>query len=187
MSPIVDVWYDWRVPQLSMPSLAVDRSGGAFDGRLYAAWPDARNEGHTQVFLATSDDLGRTWSDPRVLNGTDRRLQNGDRPNHFMPVVEVSAGGVVGVLWYDRDAHDDNLGYTPRFAASLDGGVSFLPSVPLATPGNVAVEGELRVNGGDTAGLAVDADGVFHAAWIDNRSGSHQMWTTTVRVAATER
>src|SRR6476620_5945264 len=36
MALIADVYYDWRVPQLSMAALAVDRSGGPFRGRLYA-------------------------------------------------------------------------------------------------------------------------------------------------------
>jgi len=44
---IADVAYDWRVAQLSMPSLAVDRSGGPLQGRMYAAWPDARQERRT--------------------------------------------------------------------------------------------------------------------------------------------
>ena len=44
------------------------------------------------------------------------------------------------------------------------------------------VEGSTRFNGGDTAGLAADADGVFHALWIDSRTGVHQMWTATIAV-----
>jgi hypothetical protein len=35
---------------------------------------------------------------------------------------------------------------------------------------------------GDTAGLVADADGVFHALWIDNRTGVHQVWTATIAV-----
>jgi len=36
--------------------------------------------------------------------------------------------------------------------------------------------------GGDTAGLAADASGIFHAAWVDNRSGVPQMWTAAISV-----
>jgi len=35
---------------------------------------------------------------------------------------------------------------------------------------------------GDTAGLVADADGVFHAAWVDNRTGVRQIWTAAIRV-----
>ena len=66
MAPIADVYDDWRVPQLSMAALAVDRSGGPFQGRLYAVWPDARFDRRTQILLASSSDEGRTWSAPRV-------------------------------------------------------------------------------------------------------------------------
>jgi hypothetical protein len=36
--------------------------------------------------------------------------------------------------------------------------------------------------GGDTAGLVADALGIFHAAWVDNRTGVAQLWTATVSV-----
>src|SRR5437660_9787512 len=33
----------------------------------------------------------------------------------------------------------------------------------------------------DTAGLAADAHGSFHPAWIDDRTGKRQIWTASVR------
>jgi hypothetical protein len=41
---------------------------------------------------------------------------------------------------------------------------------------------ETRFNSGDTAGLAADAGGTFHPVWIDNRTGTHQVWTASVGV-----
>src|SRR5206468_9466449 len=32
------------------------------------------------------------------------------------------------------------------------------------------------VSGGHTSGLAVGADGIFHPAWLDNRTGVSQLW-----------
>ncbi len=40
-------------------------------------------------------------------------------------------------------------------------------------------------NGGDTAGMAADAGGVFHPFWIDNRTGVPQVWTAPVSVRGT--
>jgi hypothetical protein len=43
-----------------------------------------------------------------------------------------------------------------------------------------------RVGGpsaGDTAGLRADANGVFHALWIDNRTGTGQVYTAPIRVS----
>lgn len=184
---IADVYYDWRVPQLSMASLAVDSTSGPFRGRLYAVWPDGRLARRTQIFLSSSSDGGRTWTDPRVVSDDAGALTPGDRPNHFMPMVAVNKDGVVGVSWYDRRDNPDNIGYWPRFAASLDGGTTWLSSVRLSTSPNAADPKETRLNSGDTAGLTADADGVFHAAWIDNRTGTHQMWTTTIRVNGSPR
>jgi len=36
--------------------------------------------------------------------------------------------------------------------------------------------------GGQTAGLSSDAAGSFHPFWIDNRTGTPQVWTATVKV-----
>jgi hypothetical protein len=183
-SKIADVYYDRRVPQLSMPSLEVDRSAGRFGGRMYVAWPEARTERRTQVFLSYSGDTGRTWSAPRVISDDAAALSPGVSPNNFMPMVAVNKNGVVGVCWYDRGDNADNLGYWVRFSASLDGGVTWLPSVRVYTHANVvnAAEHDNHFNSGDTAGLTADADGFFHPLWIDNRTGIHQMWTATVTV-----
>jgi hypothetical protein len=40
----------------------------------------------------------------------------------------------------------------------------------------------VRVWRGDTAGLAAGTDGVFHALWIDTRTGVPQVWTAGVTV-----
>jgi hypothetical protein len=168
-------YYDWRVPQISMPSLAVDRSKGRFSNRLYAVWPDARYEHRTQILFAASTDHGRTWSAPAVVE------RDGSANNSFMPVVAVNRKGVVGVSWYDRRNNPDNLGYYVRFAASLDGGKSWLPSVRVSSAAQVS-DDDTRKNSGDTAGLTADAEGVFHPVWIDNRTGIPQVWTTSVKV-----
>jgi len=45
---------------------------------------------------------------------------------------------------------------------------------------------EVRFNdwldGGHTAGLAADAGGQFHAVWVDNRTGLHQLWGASIDV-----
>lgn len=183
VSQIADVYYDWRVPQLSMASLAVDASAGRFAGRLYAVWPEARLARRTQIFLASSTDTGRHWTAPQVVSDDAAVLKPDDRPNHFMPMVAVNHSGVVGVLWYDRRDNVDNLGYWPRFSASLDGGATWLPSARVSTSANVVLDAkETRLNSGDTVGLAADASGAFHPVWIDNRTGVPQMWTASVIV-----
>lgn len=178
---IGDAYYDWRVPQLSMPALGIDRSRGQFRGQLYAVWPDARYERRTQILFSSSIDHGRTWTAPTAVDDDAGDHGANSRPNNFMPMVAVNRSGVVGVSWYDRRENPDNLGYYVRFRASVDGGRTWLPSVRVSTAPHVSSE-DTRKNSGDTAGLAADAGGVFHAVWIDNRTGIPQMWTATVKV-----
>jgi hypothetical protein len=187
LAQVTEVHYDWRVPQLSMAGLAIDRSARPFRGRVYAVWPEARVDRRTQIFIASSDDGGRTWTAPRLVSDEGPSSPN-PRPNQFMPAVAVNRDGVVGVSWYDRRDNPDNLGYWPRFSASLNGGTTFLSSVRVSTAPRVVLDNkETRLNGGDTAGLAADAAGVFHPAWVDNRTGTHEVWTTSVSVRGSVR
>jgi len=111
-----------------------------------------------------------------------------------MPVVAVNKDGVVGVSWYDtRDAAGKDKGWDVRFAASLDEGKTWNPSVRVTSVSS-KFTGEIRkklglsedgrrLNGpGDTAGLAATADGAFYPLWIDNRTGIRQVWTARIEV-----
>lgn len=170
-------------------TIAVDASRGRHRGRLYVTWADFAS-GRGEIMLTYSDDAGASWSVPRaVTDDAGTRLPNGG-PDHSMATIAVSAAGVVGVLWYDRREFATADGYRPRFAASLDGGVSWSPSVAISTAPNAqsAQRGpDFLPNGGDTAGLAAAADGRFHALWIDNRTGVQQVWTAAITVTVRQR
>jgi hypothetical protein len=184
----------------SEPVLAIDASGGRFRDRLYVAWPDRRT-GRSRILFSWSSDEGRTWAPPGVIDDGPA----GDRTDSFMPQVAVNRDGVVGVTWYDRRDRPDNLGWHVRFAASLDGGLTFGESVKVSEHGASFPPGtsralrpmpdrpteweqveagrnSFRFMGGDTAGLAADAAGLFHAVWVDNHTGVPQVWTAAVTV-----
>jgi hypothetical protein len=166
--------------------MAVDATSGQFRDRLYVVWSDVRS-GRSQIMFSSSADKGRTWSEPQVIN--DDRPPMGQRggPDHFMPTVAVNEDGIVGVMWYDRRDNPDNQGYYARFSASLDGGKTWLPSCRVSEQPNVVPDKSAKstpfyVTGGDTAGLTADSTGVFHALWIDNRTGVQQVWTAPITV-----
>jgi len=147
------------------------------------------------------------------VNDDQPRAASG--PDNFHPVVAVSPKGVVGILWYDRRDSPDNLGWRPRFTASLDGGQTFLPSVDFGDSGMNFLQGDIvnleaksegggsppfrsggaihtslgfwghGLTGGETAGLTADAGGTFHALWIGNQTGSRQVWTARISVEGT--
>jgi hypothetical protein len=212
--PVVNELHEcnaWR-NSTPMPSLAVDDTGGTFRGRIYVAWPDSRT-GRCEILFSHSADEGRTWSSPTRVNDDQTQRIADEGPDDFHPVLAVNPQGVVGVLWYDRRDDPDNLSWQPRFSASLDGGLTFLPSVGIGDAGMKIYQAEsvnlstiaegggsppfrsggaIRVSfgyqsheltAGETAGLASDRSGFFHALWIDNRTGVEQVWTARISVA----
>jgi hypothetical protein len=197
---IGEIYDDWRPEATSIPSLAVDGGSLQFKDRVYAAWADGRY-GRTQILVSHSSDKGKTWSKPRIVN--DDQPTIGDGPDNFMPVVAVNRAGVVAVMWYDRRDNPDSFGYSVRLSGSLDGGETWQPSIRVSEvpktldteswpiTGRVFRSGgsltlDLRryewIAGGHTAGMAADANGIFHPFWIDNRTGVSQIWTAPVVV-----
>ena len=194
-------------------SIASDARSKPFSGRVYIAWPDARS-GRCEVMFSRSADAGKTWSSPISIND-DAPNDSMAGPDDFHPQLAITKTGVIGCLWYDRRNSGDNIGWQPRFSASLDGGETFLASVPLSLAstsfdfsqkehllfGTVRGGGNSLpyfrggtlelflgeqpshgLTGGETAGLVADSSDAFHALWIDNRTGTFQVWTSKITV-----
>jgi hypothetical protein len=178
----------------SFPSLAADESTGPFRDRLY--WVcNGRADGLTpnpdfeRVAIQYSPDRGERWSEPTAVNSG-----SGRRPYVRTPAIAVNRDGVVGVSWYDgRNERQRFKGIYQcqdlYFAASLDGGESFLPEVKVSSasscpdqPGN----GTARYRwpaGGDYHGLAARPDGLFQLVWADSRDSIYRLRTATVKVS----
>jgi hypothetical protein len=184
---------------------SVDPSAGSFRDRIYSVWYEPDSTGHGRIVESWSDDRSRTWTTPVAVAPSPLAVAS-----QGMPEIAVNRQGVVGVAWYDT--RDDPTGstYNVYFAASLDGGQSFLSAVRVSSaasrpnaPGNLRlavvdaspVKGQAhtydvyfdsafgqRPGGGDYGQMAVDADGRFHPMWVDSRSGTWQVYTATVVV-----
>lgn len=122
----------------------------------------------------------------------------------FRPDLAVNTDGILGISFYDRRGSKSELGWRARFAASRDGGVTVGPSTPVSEApyrytwdGGLVVEGEsgrgshhtasaylhaFNESGGHTAGLTASASGTFYPFWVDNRTGTPQIWTAPVEV-----
>ena len=206
--PVGDWFLDRGWNRSMMAMLAVDGSTGPFRDRIYVVWPDV-GSGRSQILLAHSSDQGKTWSRPRVIDDDRPRADGRPGPDDIHGQVAVNPQCVVGVMWYDRRDHPDNLGWTARFRASWDGGETFAPSVKVSelpylpektdpVPLDVidrrwkqanesAVLGvhAFHFDGGHTAGLAAAADGTFHPLWVGNSTGVPQLWTASIAVNGT--
>jgi hypothetical protein len=122
-------------------SFTADSSAGPFKDRLYIAWSDSysggsqfskKKSGGSNILFSYSADKGKTWSKPILVNDDRLRANLASAPVHFQPVVAANKDGVVGVMYYDRRDSANNLDWTVRFSASVDGGETFLPSVQVA-------------------------------------------------------
>lgn len=115
--------YFGEVPGISrvsgFPVLAMDVRKGR--GRIYACWSDYTN-GDVDVFLASSNDRGQTWSAPVRVN--DDALHNGvDQFFQWIAVDPVT--GRVFVNFYDRRADPKNYAARMTVAQSTDEGRTF--------------------------------------------------------------
>jgi hypothetical protein len=138
--------------------LAVDNTGGRYDGRLYLAWinltPDSGGEPHLD--LSYSDDSGKTWSPAVTLA----------RGAHTGVRVATGPRGEVHAVWEDVSCFS-----CPRkihHSVSVDGGKSFSKTVVIAevdptgheqvcTFTRRVLDGEMRTQ--EFPSLAIDTHG----------------------------
>ncbi|MEO8430657.1 MAG: sialidase family protein [Acidobacteriota bacterium] len=129
---VVSEWHQCFGWTPGMPYLAADTSGGPFQDRVYAVWPDRRS-GRCEIVSSYSSDKGKSWSAPSTVNDDQSPRDRERGRDHSIPAVAVNKSGIVGVSWYDRRDSSDNVGgWLARFAASSDGGDTFSPSVRVA-------------------------------------------------------
>ncbi len=185
---------------LSALAAAVDHSSGPHRGRVYLLWTEFLN-GRWTKRVASTDDLGLNWSGPVTVNNNAEGHDPGNGG------IAANRDGVVGVVWNDRRDDPKNQCFRLYFAASIDGGETFLPNVKASDtpvcpnhPANAAAIASSFVNdareraivmnsvssrwpnGGDTFGLLAGPDGIFHVAWISSVNDVMQLFYCQIRV-----
>lgn len=118
------------------PSLAFDRNG-----RLYVAWYTEGTDEQPRIYIAVSDDRGRTFSDPLPLHASPNSL-----PDHLSMVVHPD--GLVVVVWEEvtgvrkrvvmRTSTDRGMTFGPRQTLS-DGSKAEHPTAAVHSDGTVAI------------------------------------------------
>ncbi|MEO8430651.1 MAG: sialidase family protein [Acidobacteriota bacterium] len=180
---------------------AADADSTKYRDRIYFVWEDSRL-GSYRIHFTYSKDRGKTWSALRAIDdGIPKTSQQ------FQPAIAVNKDGVVGVTWFDTRNSKDNKHFEEYFAASVDGGDTFLPPVLVSSaPSDPGGRGNSQIaplmfkgepdsismsflsaasrwgSGGDYMGLAADREGAFHPLWTDARSGTFQLYTSAIRV-----
>lgn len=163
------------VPGYRKAALSADTSSGSFRDRLYFA---CIQRGGGAIVLNYSADQGEIWSDPvRVHSAAvDTTLL---REN---PTLAVNREGVVGIAWVDSRSAPGKRCFETYFAASLDGGRSFLPEERVSSARSCPDSTAAWNTGGDYFGMVTTPDGRFHLLWSDARAGIFQLWIAAIEV-----
>lgn len=159
---------------LGIGYLAVDESGGPFDGTLYMAWGSIVDD-RNQILFSHSADEGVTWSQPMRVN------DGGIRSDHSVSTVAVNDDGVVAVTWNDRRDDPSDRCFRPYVAISRDGGRTFGPNRAISERPTCPAGGRW-LNGGDTNGLVALPDGGFRVTWTAGTGRDLSIWTAVLRV-----
>lgn len=149
----------------TLPSLAVDKSGGASDGNLYIVWADESGPtADPDILLSRSTNAGTSWSTPiRVSDDTNAAYQ-------WMPAIGVSPNGALTVSFFDERRSPGNGLYDIDIAQSFDGGLSFRKNVRITNEtSDSALDGFGGGFIGDYGGIAV-SDPLLAPYWTDCRS-----------------
>jgi len=158
-------------------ALAVDRSLGAHEGRIYVTYFD-HADGHGEAKLVWSDDHGATWTAPKRI--TD---DAGDA-DQFMPVVSVGPDGTVDLSWQDRRDDPANHLFHTYYAFSVDGGESLSPNLRVTSVASDEQHSHHQ-NGMIFLGDYRDSDSTLGQAtfvWVDTRDEK-----ADVRIASIQR
>lgn len=160
---------------LGAGGLALDETGGPYDGSAYMTWPTVLDD-RIQIVTARSRDGGLSWNAPVRVNS------GGRRSNHSTPMVAVNRDGIVAVTWNDR-RHDPNEECFQHYVAvSTDGGRTFSPGTRVSEVEICPGARSRWLNGGETQGLAALPDGRFRLIWSVGSRGDLRLWTAVVRV-----
>src|SRR6266487_3161136 len=113
--------------------VAVDHfSGSKHFGRVYVNWAVFCNtcsgNGNVKLYVAHSDDEGRTWSKALQVSAADNNTPQGFRETGQMA---VSSNGTIEVFWTEN-ADSTKLPSLQVVATSTDGGQTFTAPITIA-------------------------------------------------------
>jgi hypothetical protein len=101
---------------LDKPMIEVDRTGGRFDGNVYACFTKFPGAGQSEIYFAASSDGGRTFTMPVSIS----KRQSGQGCD-----IAVEHDGDVYVSWRDFETSSSKKNFGVSMVRSSDGGLTF--------------------------------------------------------------
>lgn len=161
------------------PRLAIDMTGGARNGWLYAALSEKAGGplslDVSDVTICISSNGGTTWTHSKVNQDPSNGRYN------YMPAICVTPDGGVNVSYYDQR---NTTGFVTEFwmSRSLNGGATWSDvAVSDHTFTPAPIPGLAGGYQGDYTGCTFSSgSGKIFPFWADNSSGIYQVWTVGI-------
>ncbi len=174
----------------ALPQIACDKSSGsAFKGNVYLVWTavgvSERLNNGTDIYFSRSTDHGKTWSAPRIVNNDAQ----GKGTTQAYASMCVNQDGRIAVCWYDFSSNASNTQGVYTMAYSFDGGLSFLPSFPVAsapTDFSIFASDTTKAFGMGEYNQVVCTRGYAIPFWGDARNGVRQIYCAKVPFTANQ-
>ena len=159
-SPVIVGHDQWVFPACPHrpASMGVDRQG-----RLYVVWYTEGTDEIPAVYIAHSDDRGKSFSEKRKLN-----LSKNTFPDH--PQLAVDPEGRIVVVWEEQAPVKRDV----VMSVSTDRGVTF------------TAPHKVNEKKSQTPVVAVNRQGVFAMAWMEHGMPGHKVVLQTVTVPSTK-
>jgi Neuraminidase (sialidase) len=155
-----------------LPILKCDISDGPNRGKLYLNWADQRNgTNDTDIWIATSDDGGMTWTDPIRVN------QDKTKTHQFFTWMDIDqCNGDVYFVYYDRSNYNTSSIKTDVVVClTSDGGKTFKAKVVSESP----FEPNDKLFFGDYNNISV-VDGMVRPIWTRMHESKISVWTALI-------
>lgn len=171
----------WGIRVNSNPRIAVDKSGGPFNGRVYIVTSSYNLQpagSDADIILCYSSNSGVTWS-PGIKVNQDL-LNNGKV--QFFPAICVDQYGGINITFYDnRNFPSVGDSCETFMARSTDGGETWNDFKVSGHAWLVKSEQGSPGYMGDYIGITAAGDKI-RPIWFDDKSGIHQAWTCEVTI-----
>jgi hypothetical protein len=144
---------------LDVPGRTNEHATAAASGSFVAiVWAATKEDGPTDLYLATSRDAGASFSAPvRVNNVEGAARVNGEQPPRVALVPRGTGAPEIHVVWTNRTDDGTRL----MAARSADGGKTFSPATVMPGSKDIGSRG--------WQSLTVGKDGKVYALWLDHR------------------
>lgn len=171
--------------ETGFPVLANNLDATLYNDYLYYV---CSSQTEKSIIFHYSNTKGESWTAGKLISTFTNSKKSKRNPFTGMPQVTVNNKGVVGVIWQDKTEDSSSKCQYLYFAASLDGGKSFMTPVKVSSKQSCMERkennwaGKRYKSGGDYTGFISDRNGNFIVIWPDSRNGISKLYSAKIKV-----